>query len=248
MFNTWLHTCGILFVVYGGFGFQTVEIYARFGADTATFFFKVSTEAFRVDLSQLIKYMTGRHVFRAPVERHCLLQQAVHLIHVHDTNTQSIDEYVGASYWRPHNSLEYRGYNWRRHDLPAISKKLGVRHTWNLWKSSGLLLCHGRYQYHHRHNHDSITNALSLSAATRVSKETIRNDHAKHWYDVSCSLSFTSLNQQRFSTWIITIYRQTLLSDLDYADLTHNGVLATVLSGLEPAIAIALACIATASL
>jgi hypothetical protein len=68
-----------LLVLYGGFGFHTAEIYARFGADTATFFFKVSSEALWVTLSQLIKYMTGCHIFRAPVERHCLLQQAVHL-------------------------------------------------------------------------------------------------------------------------------------------------------------------------
>jgi hypothetical protein len=115
-------------------------------------------------------------------------------IYVHDTDTQSIYEYVGTSYRRLHNSLEHRGYNWLRHDLPAIDKELGFRHTWNLWKSSSVLLCHGRYQYHHRHNHDSITNALSLSAATRASKETPRNGHAKHRYDVSCSLSFTSLN------------------------------------------------------
>jgi hypothetical protein len=42
---------------------------------------------------------------------------------------------------------------------------------------------------------------------------------------------------------VITIYRQTLLPDLDFADMTYSGVLATILSGLEPAVAIALACI-----
>ncbi|PVI05356.1 hypothetical protein DM02DRAFT_584324 [Periconia macrospinosa] len=44
-------------------------------------------------------------------------------------------------------------------------------------------------------------------------------------------------------TWVITIYRQTLLSGLDFEDMTYTGVLATILSGLEPAVAIALACI-----
>ncbi|EMD68955.1 hypothetical protein COCSADRAFT_76162, partial [Bipolaris sorokiniana ND90Pr] len=44
-------------------------------------------------------------------------------------------------------------------------------------------------------------------------------------------------------TWAITIYRQILLPSLDFADMTYNGVLATILSGLEPAVAIALACI-----
>lgn len=44
-------------------------------------------------------------------------------------------------------------------------------------------------------------------------------------------------------TWVITIYRQTLLPALDFADMTYAGVLATILSGLEPSVAIALACV-----
>ncbi|KAH5183106.1 hypothetical protein HBI24_082660 [Parastagonospora nodorum] len=44
-------------------------------------------------------------------------------------------------------------------------------------------------------------------------------------------------------TWLITIYRQTLLPGLDFTDMTYTGVLATILSGLEPSVAIALACI-----
>jgi hypothetical protein len=44
-------------------------------------------------------------------------------------------------------------------------------------------------------------------------------------------------------TWAITIYRQTLLPGLDFMDMTYTGVLATLLSGLEPAVAIVLACI-----
>ncbi|QDS74142.1 hypothetical protein FKW77_001177 [Venturia effusa] len=44
-------------------------------------------------------------------------------------------------------------------------------------------------------------------------------------------------------TWVINIYRQTTLSDLDFSDMTHAGVLATILSGLEPSVAIALACL-----
>jgi len=44
-------------------------------------------------------------------------------------------------------------------------------------------------------------------------------------------------------TWVITIYRQILLPRLDFTDMTYTGVQATILSGLEPAVAIALACI-----
>ncbi|KAI4608551.1 hypothetical protein J4E83_008987 [Alternaria metachromatica] len=44
-------------------------------------------------------------------------------------------------------------------------------------------------------------------------------------------------------TWAIIIYRQTLLPGLDFFDMTYTGVLATILSGLEPAVAIVPACI-----
>ena len=44
-------------------------------------------------------------------------------------------------------------------------------------------------------------------------------------------------------TWAITICRQVLLPDLDFADMTYSGVLVIMLSGLEPAVAIALPCI-----
>ena len=37
--------------------------------------------------------------------------------------------------------------------------------------------------------------------------------------------------------------RQSLLPDLDFARLIHSGALTTASSGLEPAVAIALACI-----
>lgn len=50
-------------------------------------------------------------------------------------------------------------------------------------------------------------------------------------------------DSQRRSTWVITIYRQVALKDLVFADMTHSGVLATILSGIEPSVAIALACI-----
>lgn len=48
---------------------------------------------------------------------------------------------------------------------------------------------------------------------------------------------------QSIRTWVITIYRQTTLPGLDFTNMTHDGVLATLLSGLEPSVAIVLACI-----
>lgn len=42
LWNTALHACCLCLVTHGGFGFHTLEIYHRFGPETATFFFKVS--------------------------------------------------------------------------------------------------------------------------------------------------------------------------------------------------------------
>lgn len=44
-------------------------------------------------------------------------------------------------------------------------------------------------------------------------------------------------------TWAITICRQVLLPDLDFADMMYSGVLVIMLSGLETAVAIVLPCI-----
>ncbi|KAM0611017.1 hypothetical protein D7B24_006128 [Verticillium nonalfalfae] len=46
-----------------------------------------------------------------------------------------------------------------------------------------------------------------------------------------------------FATCAITIYRQATLPDLQFADMTHSGAVATLLSGLEPSVALALACV-----
>lgn len=41
----------------------------------------------------------------------------------------------------------------------------------------------------------------------------------------------------------ITIYRQAILPSMDFEDMTFSGVHATLFSGIEPAVAIAMACI-----
>ncbi|KAH9900526.1 integral membrane protein [Xylariomycetidae sp. FL2044] len=45
------------------------------------------------------------------------------------------------------------------------------------------------------------------------------------------------------ATCAVTIYRQVLLPGLDFADMPYSGLKATVFSGLEPSIALALACV-----
>ncbi|TLS26695.1 hypothetical protein PpBr36_04408 [Pyricularia pennisetigena] len=46
-----------------------------------------------------------------------------------------------------------------------------------------------------------------------------------------------------FGTCAVTIYRQTKLEGLDFEDMPHEGAVATLLSGLEPSVALMLACI-----
>ncbi|KAM0274945.1 hypothetical protein ACHAQH_007713 [Verticillium albo-atrum] len=46
-----------------------------------------------------------------------------------------------------------------------------------------------------------------------------------------------------FATCAITIYRQATLPDLQFANMTHSGVVATLFSGLEPSVALSLACV-----
>lgn len=46
-----------------------------------------------------------------------------------------------------------------------------------------------------------------------------------------------------FRTCAISIYRQITLPGLDFRDMTYTGLLATLFSALEPAVAITLACI-----
>jgi hypothetical protein len=41
LWNTALQTCCMLLVTHGGFGFHTTDVFARFGVETVTFFFKV---------------------------------------------------------------------------------------------------------------------------------------------------------------------------------------------------------------
>ncbi|KAH7131010.1 integral membrane protein [Dactylonectria macrodidyma] len=46
-----------------------------------------------------------------------------------------------------------------------------------------------------------------------------------------------------FATCGITIYRQATLPGLKFADMTHSGLIATIFSGLEPSVALALSCV-----
>lgn len=53
------------------------------------------------------------------------------------------------------------------------------------------------------------------------------------------SLTLTCL----YRTCAVTIYRQVTLPHLYFEDMTYTGVLATILTGIEPAVALSLACV-----
>jgi hypothetical protein len=74
LFNTALHMDCILMVTHGGFGFHTLEVYARFGPDTATFFFKVGVHDPKSRYSFANRPSSGNHGFRHDLERHRVLQ------------------------------------------------------------------------------------------------------------------------------------------------------------------------------
>lgn len=44
-------------------------------------------------------------------------------------------------------------------------------------------------------------------------------------------------------TTAVSIYRQCTLNGMDFADMTHSGLFATLFSALEPPVAISLACV-----
>jgi hypothetical protein len=59
----------------------------------------------------------------------------------------------------------------------------------------------------------------------------------------SIALAGFKLIYHFFRTCGITIYRQTTLPHLIFTDMTYSGVVATVFSGIEPTVALILACV-----
>lgn len=108
-----------------------------------------------------------------------------------------------------------------------------------------LLLRHGHDQHHLRRFPPWFTDAVYLQATNANAQEADRGKYAQYWYHVRLSCLFTAILKLTVMTrtWIVSIYRQVLLPGLDFTDMTYDGVLVTLLSGVEPAVAIALACL-----
>jgi hypothetical protein len=139
-----MHTCSMLMVVHGGFGFHTMEVYQRFGPETAVFFFKVSRRkrAGHPGTLLIIERFIGNHVVRPLVECHCMLQQAIGPFNVHGAHPNTVYDQVGERNRRPNYTMERRRHHRRVFDMPTHCEELGLYHARQMWKSAELLLCH----------------------------------------------------------------------------------------------------------
>jgi hypothetical protein len=121
----------MLLVTYGGFGFHTVEVYQRFGAGTATFFFKVSLLLGNMQKPCLTIFL-GHHDLRIALERYCLLQQALSTVNVYCANTKRLIDTMGSRNRTLHHPMERWQYRRWALDLPAARQKLELRGPWHM--------------------------------------------------------------------------------------------------------------------
>ncbi|KAH7081547.1 hypothetical protein BKA63DRAFT_530547 [Paraphoma chrysanthemicola] len=207
--NIGLHTDQILLCVYGGFGFHLQDIFARFGPDNATFFFKGimsfallwNANAIFTKISVLLMYLA---IF--PMPSMLLWCQWVALF---ITLWCVANIFVGIFICRPIRR------NW---DF-TVQGSCGSQRDW--YFSMGVINILT----------DVVLIGLPMPYLYKIRLPTPKKILAMGLLSIG------------IGTWVITIYRQVALKDLVFADMTHSGVLATILSGIEPSVAIALACI-----
>jgi hypothetical protein len=96
-------------VTHGGLGFHLTEIYARFGDDTAVFFFKVRP----VFIYRLLKSPCKLSDFQGylfvlvSMERHGLFQQDISATDVRRHNTNTFNDQMDQGYRRLDSAVEY---------------------------------------------------------------------------------------------------------------------------------------------
>lgn len=176
-----------------------------------------------------------------------LFQQTICSTDVHCIDTRQVHETMGSRHRTFHHSVEHLQYPYQLLNLPTTCEELGSDRPRNMWKSTRFLLLHGHCEYRHRYRPHYSADALSIRPTNVDAEEALGHVHVQHWDHVSnhChpERRILGANEGLNRTWIITIYRQTLLVGLDFGDMAYAGVLATLLSGLEPSVAIALACV-----
>ncbi|KAH7394443.1 hypothetical protein BKA66DRAFT_411077 [Pyrenochaeta sp. MPI-SDFR-AT-0127] len=207
--NTALHTCCMLLVTRGGFGFHTMEIYQRFGPDTATYFFKgIMSFALLWNATVCFSKLSVLLMYTVLIPNPSMIKWAS-IVGALIVTWNVSDIIAGFLICRP------LAKNWdftipgTCGSQPAFYFAMGVV---NLITDTVIIILPMPYLYR-----------LRMAMRKKL-----------------LAMGLLSIG---IGTWVITIYRQTLLPGLDFSDMTHSGVLATILSGLEPAVAIALACI-----
>ncbi|KAF9697828.1 hypothetical protein EKO04_004378 [Ascochyta lentis] len=207
--NTALHTCCMLLVTHGGFGFHTTEIYTRFGPDIATFFFK--------------GIMSFALLWNATV---CFSKLSVLLMYTTLIPNRSL------TIWARVFGLFI--IMWNVSDI--VGGFLICQPMAKNWDFTLPGTCGSQPNYYFSMGIINIITDIFLIGLPMPYLYRLRLE----WRKKILAMALLSIG---VVTWVITIYRQTLLPNLNFADMTYDGVLATVLSGLEPAVAIVLPCI-----
>ncbi|KAF2714584.1 hypothetical protein K504DRAFT_478026 [Pleomassaria siparia CBS 279.74] len=209
VFNTALHIDCILMVIHGGYGFHTLEIFSRFGPDTATFFFK--------------GIMAFAMIWNATV---CFSKLSVLLMYTALIPVQSMIR------WAQGIGLFIIMWN--------ISNIFGAflicRPLARNWDVTVPGTCGSQPKFYFSMGIMNIIADVALIALPMPYLYKLRMSMQKKLV----AMGMLSIG---VITWVIAIYRQTTLADVNFEDMTHSGVLTTILSGLEPSVAIALACV-----
>ncbi|PSN59357.1 hypothetical protein BS50DRAFT_626789 [Corynespora cassiicola Philippines] len=209
LWNTALHTCCMLLVTRGGFGFHTQDIFVRFGPDVATFFFK--------------GIMSFALLWNATV---CFSKLSILLMYT------ALIPIPFMVHWARGIGLVIILWNVGN----IIAGFLICRPFAKNWDFAIPGTCGSQPDYYFAMGVINIITDIILIILPMP-----------YLYQLQLPLKKKLLAMAMLSvgimTWVITIYRQTLLPGLDFTDMTYTGVLATMLSGLEPSVAIALACL-----
>ncbi|KAH7130091.1 hypothetical protein B0J11DRAFT_243866 [Dendryphion nanum] len=209
IWNTALHSCCMILVTHGGFGFHTMEIYQRFGPDTATFFFK--------------GIMSFALLWNATV---CFSKVSVLLMY---TSLIPVPSMIKWAKWIGALIIAWNTGN-------VIAGFLICRPLARNWDFTIPGTCGSQPNFYFAMGMVNLVTDLMLIILPMPYLYKLRMALRK-------KIIAGAMLSIGIGTWVITIYRQTLLPGLDFTDMTYTGVLATLLSGLEPAVAIVLACI-----
>ncbi|USP80139.1 hypothetical protein yc1106_07413 [Curvularia clavata] len=226
LWNAALHGTGISLVTYGGFGFHTAEILQRFGPSTLTYFYKgIMTFSMLWNATMCFSKLSVLLMYSALIPTPTMIRTTIGF-------GAFIVVWCIANIMAAFLICRPLVRNWDFSvpgtcgSQPDFYFTMGII---NLITDAVLIGLPMPYLY-----------KLAMPMRKKLIAMALLSVGIG-WVDLS-TLSLLWL-MRVYRTWAITIYRQTTLTNLNFADMTYEGVLATVLSGLEPAVAIVLACV-----